>query len=355
MTAGAETRFEETLSLLAADADAADTSAAWPKASWQHLADAGVLAWAVPKEFGGQELGPAELLLGYERLAGSCLTTAFILSQREAAVRRLRVHGSPAQQARFLPALAAGGPPWTVGLSQLTTSRQHRPPSLVAVEIGQGRYRLDGIMPWVTAADQAERIVAGGTLADGRQLLALLEPGQSGVVVEPPMALAALIGSRTTQVRCEGVVVEEEALLGAPAEQVLSRGSGGVGGLETSCLALGLAGAAVEYLSQEARVRPEWTDVVARCSATRQRLRERLLGLAGDTVDPAALVAVRVDCTHFVLQATQIAVAVAKGAGFVTPHPAQRWARQALFFLVWSCPRPAAEGIIARLLPGEGR
>ena len=56
--------------------------------------------------------------------------------------------------------------------------------------------------------------------------------------------------------------------------------------------------------------------------------------------------------TRLALQATQVALTVAKGAGFVAPHPAQRWARQALFFLVWSCPRPAAEGIIEHLLPG---
>jgi hypothetical protein len=40
---------------------------------------------------------------------------------------------------------------------------------------------------------------------------------------------------------------------------------------------------------------------------------------------------------------------VAKGTGFVLPHPAQRWARQAHFFLVWSCPQPAAEGLLADL------
>ena len=61
--------------------------------------------------------------------------------------------------------------------------------------------------------------------------------------------------------------------------------------------------------------------------------------------------ALRVDCTVLALHATQTALTVAKGAGFVAPHPVQRWARQALFFLVWSCPRPAAEGILARLLP----
>jgi len=45
------------------------------------------------------------------------------------------------------------------------------------------------------------------------------------------------------------------------------------------------------------------------------------------------------------------ALTVAKGTGFVAPHPVQRWVRQALFFLVWSCPRSVAEGLLLQLLP----
>ena len=41
-------------------------------------------------------------------------------------------------------------------------------------------------------------------------------------------------------------------------------------------------------------------------------------------------------------------------AGFLATHPAQRWARQALFFLVWSCPRPALEGTLNYLQPPCG-
>jgi hypothetical protein len=35
------------------------------------------------------------------------------------------------------------------------------------------------------------------------------------------------------------------------------------------------------------------------------------------------------------------------------PWHLARWARQALFFLVWSCPRPAAEGMLTELMPNE--
>jgi hypothetical protein len=52
-----------------------------------------------------------------------------------------------------------------------------------------------------------------------------------------------------------------------------------------------------------------------------------------------------------VLRATQAALTASKGTGFLRSHPAQRWARQALFFLVWSYPRPAAEATLAYLAP----
>ena len=35
-----------------------------------------------------------------------------------------------------------------------------------------------------------------------------------------------------------------------------------------------------------------------------------------------------------------MSLAAAKGAGYAYRHPAGRWCREALFFLVWSCPQP---------------
>jgi alkylation response protein AidB-like acyl-CoA dehydrogenase len=340
-----------TLEILAENAEHADRLDVWPEDSWRALVAAGVPAWSVPRPFGGRGLGPVDLLRGNEALAAACLTTAFILSQRESAVRRVIANGSPEQQRRLLPALAKGDRLLTVGLSQLTTSRQHGAPSLTAAPLDAGRYRLDGLIPWVTAADQADEILAGATLPDGRQLLVLLPGGAAGVDVEPPLALAALSGSRTTQVRCSGVTVEPEQILAGPAAQVLAAGKGGVGGLETSCLALGLAAAAIRLLEREAAARPDLTGAGARFADAERAARERLHRFVQTEAAPADVIALRVECTLLALRATQTVLAAAKGTGFVAPHPAQRWARQALFFLVWSCPRPAAEGILTRLLP----
>jgi hypothetical protein len=101
----------------------------------------------------------------------------------------------------------------------------------------------------------------------------------------------------------------------------------------------------------EVVARPELKEIARRFETARRALRERLGHLAAAEADQAAFLSLRVDCNRLVLQAAQVALTVSKGTGFVLPHPAQRWARQALFFLVWSCPRPAAEGMIAHLLP----
>jgi butyryl-CoA dehydrogenase len=342
----------QVLEALAAGANRADEDAAWPEESWALLRQAGVLRWSIPSEFGGIGLGQSALLDGYEQIAGACLTTAFILSQREGAVRRLLANPIPELQRRLLPGLASGELFASVGLSQLTTSRQHQSPSLVATPLGAGSYRLDGLIPWVTGADQADFLIVGGTIADGRQVLLVMPTDRPEAAVEAPAHLMALAGSRTSQVRCAGVELGKEFVLAGPSEKVLTSGrGGGVGGLETSCLALGLAGAATEHLRREAESRPDLRDIAGRFEAARRAARERLHRLAETEPGPDDLIAFRVECTRLALQASQVALTVSKGAGYVAPHPAQRWVRQSAFFLVWSCPRPAAEGIIAYLIP----
>ncbi len=346
---GADLLPEDAFTALADHADAADRDPAWPTASWEVITEAGVLGWAIPTAYGGSELESAALLSGYERLAGACMTTAFILSQRDAAVRRLRDSGRDDLCRELLRPLACGGRFATVGLSQLTTSRQHTGPALRAATTPDG-FTLDGVMPWVTGADEADHLITGAVLDDGRQVLLALPAATPGVHVKPPMDLTALAGSRTAEVVCDKVTVDRHWLLAGPAEQVMKSGRGGTGGLETSCLALGLAGSAIDRLHRETESRPELRPMADRLEATRVALRDEMHRLALEGGTPQAALALRAKANALVLRATQAALTACKGAGFVHPHPAQRWARQALFFLVWSCPRPAAEATLGYLV-----
>jgi alkylation response protein AidB-like acyl-CoA dehydrogenase len=331
----------EAMTALESLADRADAERAWPAASWAALREAGGLRWIVPADNGGDGLEGPELLERYEALAGTCMTTCFLLSQRDAACRRLRDHGSDELRRELLPPLARGERFATVGLSQLTTSRQHLGPTLTARLIDDGVV-LDGSIPWVTGACRAEHIVVGAVLEDRRQVLLVLPTDLPGVRVGESLDLMALVGSMTAEVHCDRVSVPRRWLLAGPAEQVMPAGRGGSGGLETSCLALGLAGAAIAYLRREAEVRAPLAAPAERLEQKLQRLRTDLHVLAQGKNTPDAAAFLRGRANTLVLQATQAALTASKGTGFVHPHPAQRWARQALFFLVWSCPWPAA-------------
>jgi butyryl-CoA dehydrogenase len=339
---------QELSAILAEGAVQADAQLEWPTDSWQALQQHGILRWSIPEACGGQGLSAHDVLSGYERLASACATTTFLLSQREAAVRRLLDGASESLRRELLPALARGESFATVGLSQLTTSRQHGFPALTAERSGSA-WILNGTMPWVTGAPRTDYFVTGAVLDDGRRLLLVVPRLSQGLVVAPALDLMALRGSLTAEVRCDHVKVEECWVLAGPADQVLAGKRGGTGGLETSCLALGLAGSAIDYLGGEAATRADLADGWKTLESTRKQLRADLHALVDSAGTPQAIASLRSRANRLVLGATQAALTAAKGTGFLRSHPAQLWARQALFFLVWSCPRPAAEATIAHL------
>ena len=176
---------DSTLSLLkelSGLAESLETSGAWPSEQMRLLAAHGVTGWAIPREFGGSGVDSRELTIGYERLTRGCLTTTFILTQMNAAVSRIVATGTTAIQKKLLPAIAAGDLHVTVGISHLSTSRQHLSQPAVVVEQTNEGFLLDGSVPWVTGAKFADYIITGGTLGDGRQVLLALPrptPGSS--------------------------------------------------------------------------------------------------------------------------------------------------------------------------------
>lgn len=340
--------LQECLRTLADHAQVADRELTWPALSWSALARAGFLGWSISADSGGAALPYGQLLEGYEQLASACLTTCFILSQRESAIRHVKNLAQERLRRQLLEPLVDGRAFVTVGLSQLTTSRQHQRPTLMARARGDS-FLFNGTIPWVTGAARAEHVVIGAVLDTNHQILAVLPTTLAGVTIGPPLDLMALRGSLTAEIQLDNVQLDRQWLLAGPAERVLGTGKGGAGGLDTSCLALGLAGAAIDHVATEALLRPDLGEAVAHLENERRLVRQQLHDLArtGGTAD--STVALRTRANNLVLNATQAALTVSKGTGFLCNHPAQRWARQALFFLVWSCPRPTTQAMLASL------
>lgn len=282
------------------------------------------------------------LLPYYVALASGCLTTAFIMTQRHAAMRRLETSSNPCAHSEWLPRIRSGQAFATVGISHLTTSRRHLATPPVRVHWKGREGRLEGSIPWVTGAPQANHLVVGAVdaAATDQQYLLLLELPAPGVRPGSGMELIALTSSCTDVVEIHDAVVSQDHILHGPHENVMAASNtGGAGGLQTSALALGLAVSAIDYLEAESVQRPalaeharllrsQWSELVAN------------LGADAPCLDANQL---RKRANDLALDATHAALAAAKGAGFVAGHPVGRWCQEALFFLVWSCPQIVAD------------
>jgi alkylation response protein AidB-like acyl-CoA dehydrogenase len=326
--------------------------AQWPTAAWNECVSAGVTRWVISHEYGGDGASAAAVVEGCLELARGHLLVAFILSQFQAACQRLVIARSYELRERWLPKLANGECFTTVGISHLTTSRQHTSPAVIAEPHANG-CRLTGEIPWVTGARRADVLVIGGTLPDGGQVLAAVPSDRPGLTACDMLPLLALSGSETGPIRLDGVVIHDNELIAGPMPQVLQAGTtSGAGSLTTSALALGHALACLDRLSMEAASRPPLQHTQQALQSRANGLRRQLLATATGTGDPAYTAEnLRTSATDLALKASQALLTACKGAGFVRGHPAERLSREALFFLVWSCPQAVA----GQLLHGFGQ
>jgi alkylation response protein AidB-like acyl-CoA dehydrogenase len=194
--------------------------------------------------------------------------------------------------------------------------------------------------------------------ATSQQLLMAVPTNLPGVRVAEPLTLIGVNASSTGPVHFDAVDVPREWLIAGPVANVMASGLGAsTGGYETSTLALGLAQAAIDYLAAEAAKREDLREPMLALRAEYEELFDDLLSVVrgeaacrtDKSVRPTSKESIRQRANSLVLRATQAALAAAKGAGYVVGHPAGRWCREALFFLVWSCPQPVANANLCEL------
>ena len=354
ITSPLDPALDELCARLAAGAEEVDRSGRWPADQLKLCGEAGVYQWFLEPQHGGHGWSAADAVRGYMALASACLTTTFILTQRTGACRRIATCSNENLKQRLLPGLASGKLFTTVGISHLTTSRRHLGRPVLAAEETASGFRLDGMSPWVTGGAAADVMVIAATLVENgqptdRELVVAVPTDLAGLSVDEPLPLVGLSASSTGPVRFDRVEVSRDWLIAGPAANVMLSGAGGsTGGYETSALALGLASAAINFLAGESAKRTELTAAHDALAQEHSDLVDDLLALVrGES--RCTKESIRQRANTFVLRAAQAALSAAKGTGYVAGHPAGRWCREALFFLVWSCPQPVAAANLCEL------
>ena len=342
-------RLDELREELARRAAKLEAGDAWPDEQLRRCAELGVFRWFIPRQWGGAEWTSADIVRGYLKLSAGCLTTTFVITQYTGAAKRIVGSDNEALRDELLPRLASGDVFATVGISHLTTSRRHLKTPILRANSNVAGYELNGSAPWVTGAPHADHVVVGATLEDGRQILVCVPADLPGIRIPPAVRLIGVNASQTGPVEFERCVVPEKFLVAGPVHEVMKSGVGaGTGGVQTSTLAVGLARAAAGFLLGEAANRP---DLHGPASALLEEieLSENQLIRTASGDEPCTLEDLRTRVNSLALRSSQAALAAAKGTGYVVGHPAGRWCREALFFLVWSCPQPVMNANLCEL------
>jgi alkylation response protein AidB-like acyl-CoA dehydrogenase len=331
--------LKKVLPAIAARAMLLDRTGDWPADDLRDLGNIGLCRWYVPQKFGGEEIDPLELHLRYEAIASASVATALVISQRDSAIGLIDGGENPDLRQEILPALARDEYFATIGIAQLTTSQQG---GLRAVADGNA-FRLDGIIPWSTGAAKAKFIVAGAVTQDGRQILFVLPTGLPGVSVQSPLELVALRASWTSRVGLHGARLDKRWLLRGPVAKALAGPSRGIP-LSQAFLGFGLCHGALELIARHDsdRGRSLGTRFGDQFSALRSEVLE-LCKPGRESDGMTAAPQLRAACNDLAMRLTQSAVALHKGSALLLDHPAQRLAREAMFFLVWSCPDPVID------------
>jgi alkylation response protein AidB-like acyl-CoA dehydrogenase len=138
-----------------------------PDEAWKALAQAGLLALAVPTTLGGDGLGIVETGVLLTEIGRRALSVP-VLATLALGVLPVARFGRPEQQAELLPGVAAGATLLTAAHRASCVSRG------VAV---------DGVAPGVLYAEQAHRILVPVRQVGGGTSVALVDPAGPGVAL----------------------------------------------------------------------------------------------------------------------------------------------------------------------------
>lgn len=336
-------RLEPTLAdWLDAHADSLDTDPASASALLPRLGAAGLFAVGVPERQGGSGGGIADAIVLLAEVAEHSLSAAFVFWGHRTFIEYLLHSPNATLAARLLPDLLAGRLGGATGLSNAMKylsgieSLQCRVGE--AEPAGQGGYRLDGVLPWVTNLRKEGFVVAlaADNAVRGRPGIFAVPGDIAGLSRSADLALIGLQGSNTAAIKLDAIALDAEWELHPEADQFLPKVRPAFLGLQCG-LSLGLARASLRAAGACADGHgPVLAPEIAELSATLDAHTRTLLEGVEDgafLAQPARLFKLRIALAELVNDAVQLELQARGGRAYLTAHTAgfERRLREAAF------------------------
>lgn len=358
-------------------AEALEDSDAYPDAIIAGMAEMGLFSIAIPPEYGGLGLSVSTYARIMEELAAGWASLPSFINSHCSASSILARHGTPEQKARYLPRMASGELRGAIALTEPSAGSDLQAIRATARRTGEGGYRLKGGKVFITNGERASVCVVlaktpslepGGK--DGISLF-ILEKGMSGFTVG---AHARKLGFRqvdTTELLFDDVELDAGQLVGGVEGKGLAQMLDALetGRIAIAASAVGLSRSALNAATRYAREREAFggpiaghqavqsilADMAAKTVAARtltlEAARMKDAGGRCDMIAGMAKLVAGETCGEVTLNCVRIH----GGYGYVAGFPAERYYREAPFYIVTEGTNEIQKQIIARrLLNGDG-
>ncbi len=206
---------QERVKPLAAEVDRKNE---FPNELWTEMGEMGLLGITVSEEYGGSGMGYLAHVIATEEIARASASVSLSYgAHSNLCVNQIKLNGSDAQRAKYLPDLCSGRAVGALAMSEESAGSDVVSMKLRA-EKKNDRYVLNGNKYWITNAPDAQTLVVYAKTdpeAGSRGITAfLVERGMAGFSTSPHFDKLGMRGSNTGELIFENCEIPFENVLG---------------------------------------------------------------------------------------------------------------------------------------------
>lgn len=305
----------------------------------EKLAERGLLAKGVRQELGGDGGDMMEMAEVIATVAGSCLTSAFVLWCHRMCVQYVVTGGNPYLIDEVLPQLLSVRRFGATGLANAMKHAAALEELRVTAALDEGRLILSGSLPWVSNLVDDRFVVAVAARLGDKSVLVAVPGDAPGVAAGPRFPLFGLEGTISASLALDRVSLDERWVISKDGAAFLAQVRP-VFLLLQSALAWGLAESALKSAAAKLTgPRVILKDRVEQLTRELDRLVGELRTLAaGDLAGHRVYRALRArkELAELAVAAVWLELEAAGGAGYLSESETARRLREAAFFPVQS-------------------
>ena len=313
------------------------------------IAEAGFMALNVSASHGGAEAGVVAFALAIMEFGAACAATTAAITITNMVAEVIEAVGTPEQKAQHLPRLADGT--YAAGSFCLTEAGAGSDPAAMVMRAARdgGSYVLNGEKLYISSADIAGVFVVWAVSdpqkPKGKGISCfLVEAGTPGLIIGKREEKMGQTGSPTSAVRFDDCRVPASALMGREHDGFrIAVGELAGGRIGVAALSWGIARAAMDAAIAHVKERRQFGTRLADFQGLQWMIADRETELeaarllilsaaaAKDRKEPYARQAsmAKLYASEAAHRATDTAIQLFGGAGYLKDYPVERYARDA--------------------------